>query len=517
MQGYLIVLYLLLTVIRFFLFSSAYPIISRMGLKSSVPEMIFQSFGGLRGAVGIALAISLDNTVRKANPEDPKFELQTDKLFGFVGGIAFMTLMINATTAGPLLRKLGLADTSSIREKILNAFTMKWRSVQIDEMVRLMATQKCYASLDFAVVRHHIPELADLTVEELTEAAAAYREANSHQPDYQEPYIRNILDQLERLSGDDTAKKYDNANTAVTAKSLAQGTVQGTEEEVERPDLEHRGASVSGIAAVARSKMMARRRHSAAGAFSSMSLVELRRLFLEMVRGSYNKQLQHGELTDREFAAYSLFQSLDLAADAVQKGDPLRDWEFSAVVEIPLRQSVLKWSVVRWFFEATERFLGPSMAHFGPEYLVMRLQVERSLAFVHAHKQAQHGFREQLASADEFSGEGEVVLNESRQEVAEAEEMLLSHRKEDLETVVSHKFCSILLLNAAREVEEALESGMIKPTEAEEALEEIQEGLQEVNSCDVRHHESEAIHYESNTSAWKKVDAEDATKDNVEA
>lgn len=67
--GYLFVLYVLLTAIRFFLFSSFYPLYSRIGLGSSWQEMVFQSYGGLRGAVGIALAISLDNTVREATAE----------------------------------------------------------------------------------------------------------------------------------------------------------------------------------------------------------------------------------------------------------------------------------------------------------------------------------------------------------------------------------------------------------------------------------------------------------------
>ena len=73
---------------------------------------MFESYGGLRGAVGISLVIFSDHTVR-ANADDTnlKFVLQSNKLFGFVGGIAFLTLMINGVFAGPLLRYLGLADS----------------------------------------------------------------------------------------------------------------------------------------------------------------------------------------------------------------------------------------------------------------------------------------------------------------------------------------------------------------------------------------------------------------------
>lgn len=61
--GYLILLCVLLNLVRFFLVFSFYPILSRIGLKSSWREAVFISFGGLRGAVGIALALALEAEV----------------------------------------------------------------------------------------------------------------------------------------------------------------------------------------------------------------------------------------------------------------------------------------------------------------------------------------------------------------------------------------------------------------------------------------------------------------------
>lgn len=130
---------------------------------------MFQVYGGLRGAVGvsfflagsdrhplvfvslylhnyflllslsdlvdavlkIALAIALDNEVRENANEDDYEELyvdQTQMAFAFIGGIAFMTLTINGVTAGPLLRKLGLADSTESREKIINAYQARFKA-----------------------------------------------------------------------------------------------------------------------------------------------------------------------------------------------------------------------------------------------------------------------------------------------------------------------------------------------------------------------------------------------------
>ena len=132
--GYLILLYVLLLCIRMFLFASAYPITSRIGLKTNWKETVFQVHGGLRGAVGIALAIALNNKVREATGEASEYTEETSKLFGFVGGIAFMTLFINGITAGPLLRKLGLADSTRNREKIVEAYETQFKSTAIRKL-----------------------------------------------------------------------------------------------------------------------------------------------------------------------------------------------------------------------------------------------------------------------------------------------------------------------------------------------------------------------------------------------
>jgi NhaP-type Na+/H+ or K+/H+ antiporter len=133
--GYLFVLYFFLILIRFVLLFSFYPITKSIGLGTNVQETLFSSFAGLRGAVGIALAIYIDNIVDIAS-----YEIETNRLFGYVGGVAFLTLAINATLAGPLLRRLGLADRPVIREKVINVMHWRVRQRVIDDMVTLFTT-----------------------------------------------------------------------------------------------------------------------------------------------------------------------------------------------------------------------------------------------------------------------------------------------------------------------------------------------------------------------------------------
>ena len=51
-----------------------------------------------------------------------------------VGGIAFMTLCINGSTAGPLLIKLGLADSGNIRKRIVEAYNTRFKRNTIEEI-----------------------------------------------------------------------------------------------------------------------------------------------------------------------------------------------------------------------------------------------------------------------------------------------------------------------------------------------------------------------------------------------
>ena len=110
--GFLILLYVLLHVIRAFLFIAVYPITNRIGPKTSWSETVFQIYGGLRGAVGIALAIALDNSLKEIkglenggeNEEKLENEVKwVGQVYQMIGGVAFLTLILNGISAGPVL------------------------------------------------------------------------------------------------------------------------------------------------------------------------------------------------------------------------------------------------------------------------------------------------------------------------------------------------------------------------------------------------------------------------------
>jgi NhaP-type Na+/H+ or K+/H+ antiporter len=473
--GYLVLLYIVLTAIRFALFAIVFPVISRIGLKSNWQEMVFQSFSGLRGAIGISLAIFLDNEVRQAEfgEENSKFVLQTNKVFGFVGGIAFMTLSINATLAGPLLRKLGLADSSKQREQVVECIRGHWRDQAVQDLIGLL-TQRRFRRVNFATVRHHVFMLEDLSRNELMEAVDTYHHNNMHLPDYRAPKLENILPYVEN-DGED----YDGDFTP---------TIRMVEQH--RQSSLVQGSIVAHATVKFRARAMKRRGAVTVDHETVLTTIELRRIFLDLLKGLYEHQIDNGELFEREFLAVSLQQSIDIAADAVSRGEVLRDWEFSKVINLPATTLVRQITNLPVIHSLLKRFTTTEQIVHNLQYEGMRVDVERCLSFLHAHSKAQEVFKREFIGS-KFSAAHRTVLEESNSERRQAEALLEKYPAKEVEKVVSHKFCNILLNKGARYIENLNRTGLLKDREAEEVLEEIQHALQKVNSCIAEDHPGE--------------------------
>ena len=71
-----------------------------------------------------------------------------------VGGTAFLTLVINGSTAGPLLQKLGLAKSTSTRHKILQLFRKDYLNKTIDILLFLLKDERLGSARITKVIEH---------------------------------------------------------------------------------------------------------------------------------------------------------------------------------------------------------------------------------------------------------------------------------------------------------------------------------------------------------------------------
>ncbi|MHC4820289.1 MAG: cation:proton antiporter [Planctomycetota bacterium] len=90
-------------VIRFTVTFAFLPLMNRVGRNISGKEAAVMAWGGLRGAVSLALALMVLNR----DSIDPDVRNQIMRI---TAGVVLMTLVINGTTCGWLLRKLGFSD-----------------------------------------------------------------------------------------------------------------------------------------------------------------------------------------------------------------------------------------------------------------------------------------------------------------------------------------------------------------------------------------------------------------------
>ena len=122
-------------------------------------------------------------------------------LVGHVGGVALFTLIINGALAGPLLKKLGLAESTSLRKRVVEHFRMMTKDFVLGKLV-LILTDPRFKNVDFSVVSHHAPILRDLTIDELEAAIEKYASCTPA-AQYKEPNLVNIVPYLCKSTSDE--------------------------------------------------------------------------------------------------------------------------------------------------------------------------------------------------------------------------------------------------------------------------------------------------------------------------
>jgi|MDTB01.1.fsa_nt_gb NhaP-type Na+/H+ or K+/H+ antiporter len=162
--GLLIALYFLLHLIRSFMLLLFAPVLrlSFMGYGLSAPEGVACAYGGLRGAVGLALALIID--------EDTRFEKETRDLAMFLmSGIAFLTLAVNGTTTGQVLAFVGLTKVGKEQRNNFEVNAGQLASEVLEELEENITNHEFLGGVNLAEVVRYMPMHSPETYVEISE------------------------------------------------------------------------------------------------------------------------------------------------------------------------------------------------------------------------------------------------------------------------------------------------------------------------------------------------------------
>lgn len=448
------------------------------------------NFSGLRGGVGISLALSLFNAVSEATEEadgtnDVKYTSQVTQLFFQIGGIVFLTLVVNGTTAGPLLNKLGLAKSPDSRVRLLAQLKKHFLKHIVDEFVKLLADPR-FPDVYLPVVQQNVPFLKNLTLSELKAACLRH-------PKYK-PNLEHILPYLDTAGADLSWANVDSSNTKAPPVF---SVIKGSE--------------------TART-----------GKHSGENIKELRHFFLEVLNTVYNTQLENGELDGRDgFVSYSLIQSIDFASSDVDKGMSLDDWQAAQIGNKFYNKKFVQSSAKSWesivnkkycCINYSNRRVGDDRAHT-LEYRMLKTNVLRAVSFIEAHRQARKTFTDQLADSSVVDANEQIVLDESNAETATAQQVLDDQDPQDVLIIKNLYFCAILLNKSAKYTERLLNEGVLEEKEASVYLDEIDTCLISVKNSSVMEipEDAQAVSKHVDTSQMEEAQGSPIKEDTKES
>ena len=141
--------YLGVNLIRTIVIFVFYPIMKRSGYGLSMRDAVILSWGGLRGALGLTLALMVTSTL--SIPEDIR-----EQILLLTAGVVTLTLTVNATTIRKMLQKLGLTDVPAVQSFV--DYSIRKRVVDsADKYYDKISHRDAFACADWDKVRDFLP------------------------------------------------------------------------------------------------------------------------------------------------------------------------------------------------------------------------------------------------------------------------------------------------------------------------------------------------------------------------
>lgn len=151
----LILIYIAILVVRAIVLFVFYPLMKKFGYGLSAKDGVVAWWGGLRGAIGLALALIV------AGEESIDQEVRA-QILSLTAGIVFLTSLINATTIKLFINRLGLAKVGAARMQLLNQTILMLRKGGEKEISKLKE-DRFMSGADWDSVEQFLPNAHQTT------------------------------------------------------------------------------------------------------------------------------------------------------------------------------------------------------------------------------------------------------------------------------------------------------------------------------------------------------------------
>lgn len=151
----LILFYIGITVIRGIVIGVFFPIMKRIGYGITFKDSIILTWGGLRGAIGLALALIV------VSEESIPLEAR-NQILSLTAGIVMLTSLINATTVKPIIDWLGLAKVGEARKQML-AQNIVLLHQSAEKEIGKLKDDRFMAGADWKAVKQYLPKISKET------------------------------------------------------------------------------------------------------------------------------------------------------------------------------------------------------------------------------------------------------------------------------------------------------------------------------------------------------------------
>lgn len=148
----LLLVYVALNLIRFAMITLFYPVMKRLGYGLTKRESVILTWGGLRGALGMTLALMVSYT--PGIPEDIRRQI----LF-LTAGIVTLTLSVNATTMRWLLNRLGLTQIPNAR-LLIDTKVATYLRESAEKYAEKLAEKEPLSAANWNKVRKYLPDVS---------------------------------------------------------------------------------------------------------------------------------------------------------------------------------------------------------------------------------------------------------------------------------------------------------------------------------------------------------------------